>query len=393
MAVEISYVLMTPYTVMKSRTGGILARLLSRTDLELIGARILTFDDELCRHYARLIETTVAKRDPAAGKILAQYILDNFPPSDGKNERAVFLLFKGEDACRKLFSVVGNFVRQDNHKVCIGETIRDTYADYVIDKNTGEVKYFEPAVLTAPTFEDSVEKLRMFAEFMARTPNVAENIIGAHPDDERTLVIIKPDNWRHPSTKPGGIVDMISRTGLRIVALKLFQMSVSEALEFYGPVKCALREKLAPIIGGKARDILEKEFHLVLPKDIDARLTEDVGIPYADDQFAQIIEFMSGTRPENCPAFELNDKGKVKCLVMIYEGKNAVEKIRQVLGPTDPTKAPGGTVRRDFGSSIMINTAHASDSVESARREMNIVKIDKNGIVNIINDYLKQIPT
>ena len=60
----------------------------------------------------------------------------------------------------------------------------------------------------------------------------------------RTLVIIKPDNWRYPSSRPGNIIDMLSRTGLRIVGCKLYRMSVEEALEFYGPVKNALREKL-----------------------------------------------------------------------------------------------------------------------------------------------------
>jgi nucleoside diphosphate kinase len=55
-----------------------------------------------------------------------------------------------------------------------------------------------------------------------------------------------------------------------------------------------------------------------------------------------------------------------------------VRKIRDVLGPTDPSKAPPGSIRREFGQTVMINAAHASDSVESAQREMPIVKIDEN---------------
>ncbi|MBN2641933.1 MAG: hypothetical protein JXR78_09780 [Victivallales bacterium] len=389
MGVELSYILMTPYTVMKSRTGGILSRLLSRTDLELVGARIISFDEELCQQYATSIEKTVAKRDSRDGAVLADYIRENFAPFDGKNERAVLLLFRGENACEKLFSVVGNFVRSDSKKsFACGETIRDTYADYVIDKTTGQVKYFEPAVLTPPSREDADCKLKMFSEYMDRTSNIVENVIGSSEKDERTLVIIKPDNWRHPSTKPGGIVDMISRTGLKIVGCKLFRMSVAEALEFYAPVKNALREKVAPAIGRKARELIEKEFNIILHEKNDDKLTELAGYSYADDQFSQIIEFMSGVRPENCPAFELNDKGKAKCLVLIYQGIDAINKIRQVLGPTDPTKAPGGTVRRDFGSNIMINTAHASDSKENVEREMNIVKINRNSISDIIKEYL-----
>jgi hypothetical protein len=41
------------------------------------------------------------------------------------------------------------------------------------------------------------------------------------------------------------------------------------------------------------------------------------------------------------------------------KGVDAVRKIREVLGPTDPSKAPPGTIRREFGSTIMVNAAHA----------------------------------
>jgi nucleoside diphosphate kinase len=75
-------------------------------------------------------------------------------------------------------------------------------------------------------------------------------------------------------------------------------------------------------------------------------------------------------------------------MVLVYEGEKAVDKIREVLGPTDPTKAPAGTVRREFGSNVMVNTAHASDSPENAKREMGIIKIDSNGVHKIINSFL-----
>ena len=58
---------------------------------------------------------------------------------------------------------------------------------------------------------------------------------------------------------------------------------------------------------------------------------------------------------------------------MVYEGPEAVRKCRDVLGPTDPRKAPPGTVRREFGASILVNAGHASDSQESYRREVAIV--------------------
>jgi nucleoside diphosphate kinase len=61
-----------------------------------------------------------------------------------------------------------------------------------------------------------------------------------------------------------------------------------------------------------------------------------------------------------------------------------VAKIRDVLGPTDPSKAPAGSIRREFGSNIMVNAAHASDSAENARREMRIVNVGDNGFKRIV---------
>ena len=81
---------------------------------------------------------------------------------------------------------------------------------------------------------------------------------------------------------------------------------------------------------------------------------------------------------------------QAKCLVLIYEGPDAISKIRSVLGPTDPSKAPGGTVRRDFGSNIMVNTAHASDSPESVEREMKIIRIQQNSLSARIYEFLAE---
>ena len=51
-------------------------------------------------------------------------------------------------------------------------------------------------------------------------------------------------------------------------------------------------------------------------------------------------------------------------------GENAVERVRELLGPTDSTKAPKGTIRGDFGRTMMKNIAHASDSRENAELEL-----------------------
>ena len=393
MAIEVSYVIITPYTLLKSRTGGIVARLMSRTDLEFIGAQVLAFTPEFAQAYAGNLEE-MKKNTPFAntGKILAEYVKDNFVPrEDGKVERSMILLFKGEDACAKLSSIVGRLTSHDDTIVDRGETLRDTYADFVEDKdNPGKLRYFEPAVLTPPDMNEAIPKLELFRKFAAESNNIIDNSVGSSPEDERTLVIIKPDNWRYPSSRPGNIIDMLSRTGLRIVGCKVHRMSIDDALEFYGPVQGALRSKLAPKIGAKAKDMLEENFGVTLADDAVDHLTQAVGIPFADDQFSQIIEFMSGRRPEGTtPEERKAQNSQAKCLVLIYEGPNAISKIRDVLGPTDPSKAPGGTVRHDYGRDVMVNTAHASDSAASVEREMRIIRINQNSMSERIAEFLE----
>ena len=68
-------------------------------------------------------------------------------------------------------------------------------------------------------------------------------------------------------------------------------------------------------------------------------------------------------------------------------GVDAVRKIREVLGPTDPSKAPPGSIRREYGSTIMVNAAHASDAPENAEREMKIVQIEENNFKPLIEAH------
>ena len=391
MAEELSYILITPYTILKSRTGGVIARLLSRTDIELVAAQMIAPTQDLADKYAEGLKETVGTRNPEAAELFYEYVERTFSPTGERRHRVMMLIFKGEDACKKLFAIAGDIhsdTRSSSERIT-GESIRDTYADLVIGATTGKVRYFEPAVLAPPSLDRALPRLKMFAEFASKESNLVENVKYEDPSKiERTLVIIKPDNWRYPSSKPGNIIDMFSRTGLRIIGCKVYQMSVAEALEFYGPVKDVLREKLSAKIGEKAADILEDELEVVIDDENITVLTESIGKAFADDQFSRIVEFMSGVKREDCSESQLDDPGKVKCMVLVYEGENAVNRIREVLGPTDPTKAPGGTIRREFGQDVMVNTAHASDSPENAEREMGIVKIQKNMLSGVINDFL-----
>ena len=84
---------------------------------------------------------------------------------------------------------------------------------------------------------------------------------------------------------------------------------------------------------------------------------------------------MSGRAPSECDETLIHQPGTEKCIALVYEGHEAIRKIRDVLGPTDPSKAPPGSIRREFGSTIMVNAAHASDSTDNARREMGIVRM------------------
>ena len=388
---ELSYILITPYTILKSRTGGVIARLLSRTDIELVGAQIIAPTQELATEYAEGLKETVGKRNQKFAELFHEYVMKTFSPSEGRRHRVMMLIFKGENAAKKLFSIAGEITTDasSDQKRITGETIRDTYSDLVIGKTSGRVRYFEPAVLTPPNFECAFKRLKMFADFAAQENNIVENMEYEHPENiERTLVIIKPDNWRYPSSKPGNIIDMFSRTGLRIIGCKVHRMSVAQALKFYGPVKQVLHDKLAGKIGDKAADILENQLEISLDESHRKFLRNTVGTVFAENQFDSIIEFMSGLKPGDCPDENLKQPGLVKSMVLIYEGVDAVSKIRNVLGPTDPTKAPGGTIRREFGQDIMVNTAHASDSTENAVREMGIVEINNNNIAETIHKFL-----
>ena len=57
-------------------------------------------------------------------------------------------------------------------------------------------------------------------------------------------------------------------------------------------------------------------------------------------------------------------------VAMILEGENVIDSVRELLGPTDSTQAPAGTIRGDYGETVMINVVHASDSPEAAEAEI-----------------------
>ena len=129
---------------------------------------------------------------------------------------------------------------------------------------------------------------------------------------ERTLIVIKPDGVRRCLI--GEILSRFERKGFKIVELKMFKMSREKAEEFYS---------------------IHKGKHF----------------------FNELIDFITS--------------GPIVAAVL--EGRNAIEVVRLMIGLTDSSKALPGTIRGDFGLEVTANLIHASDSLESYRREYKVI--------------------
>jgi nucleoside diphosphate kinase len=352
---QLGYVMVTPYSMRKSRTGGIVGRLISRTGLDLVGGRMFAPGGELTKRYADTIVTESDPRHRATQQLIRQYVLKNFTAeNNGQHARVLFLVFRGPGAVERIREVVGHIV----HERTSGETIRDTFGDYITD-DSGKVIYFEPGVVTE--FEPgAVERdLKLWARYSDSDGGIVEAAVSYPPGTpvEKTLVLIKPDNFRFPNLRPGGVIEVFSRTGLSIIGFKVHQMSVAQAEEFYGPVLPVLEKKLGSNSGR--------------------------------ENWESIIEFMAGKKPSECRPEERDAPGTEKSIAIVYQGVDAVRKIRDVLGPTDPAKAPPGSIRKEFGQTIMVNAAHASDSIENAKREMRIIRIEENNFKPLIENFYR----
>jgi nucleoside diphosphate kinase len=383
---QLAYVIVTPYTLYKSRTGGILARLITRTGLELVGARMFAPSAELVQKYSDLIVSSDDPQDRPVQELIRDYIRQNLAPDakTGRRRRVMVLLFRGDDAVRKVRSVIGNISAERR----VGETIRDTYGDIVLDE-ANQVRYFEPAVLAAPTVQEAGSKIKLWAQYSDSDGGLVDQTLSYQPDEkpQRTLVLIKPENFRFPTGRPGNMIDFFSRTGLYIIGIKVHRMSVAQALEFYGPVRDVLRTKLKDLVASRSRAILEKELGFKLSATEEQKLGDLLGPLYGENQFENIVRFMSGRAPSETDKTQWSEPGTEKCIAIVYEGIEAVRKIRDILGPTDPSKAPPGTLRREFGQTIMVNAAHASDSPENAQREIGIVNFAENNFKGLIEEF------
>ncbi|MFA5689394.1 MAG: nucleoside-diphosphate kinase [Kiritimatiellales bacterium] len=384
MAKELGFVMITPHSIRKSRTGGIIGRFSRIEGLDLVAARMFGPGHDLVNRFAEQLRT-MKDIAPDRRDTLADYVLRAFAPDteSGRPRRVMLLLYEGENTIEKIYRAAGGLADAQES----ADTVRGTYGDFVRGPD-GNLVYFEPAVLIAPTTNAAKQMLALWQEHAETDGGIINNAHSlANVDAQRTLVIIKPDNFRFPSSRPGNIIDLFSHSGLRIIGAQVHRMSMAEAKEFYGPVQSVLREKLCGHTTDKACLALEKEFGFVMPADVRNALSGTLG-PYCGDyQFYEIMRFMTGKWLPDVPEDEMNSAGTVRCFILIYAGDNAVNKIRTILGPTDPRKAQPGSVRKEYGSDIMVNAAHASDSPENARREMGILKPERNGLKKWIDAY------
>src|SRR4051812_2764975 len=253
---QLAYAIVPPYSMRKSRTGGIVSRLISRTGLDLVGGRMFAPGEELVRRYTEGIVTSQDPRHRATQELLRDYVQKNFTGErDNQRPRVLLLVFRGPDAIDKIRHVVGHIV----HERTSGETIRDTYGDYITDES-GKVTYFEPGVLAAFGSESVEQGLKLWAEFSDSDGGILDQVVTfPNPQNvEKTLVLIKPDNFKFPNLRPGGVIEVFSRTGLYIVGFKVHRMSVAQAKEFYGPVLPVLEVKLAAEKGTNTWEDIER---------------------------------------------------------------------------------------------------------------------------------------
>ena len=368
---ELAYAMVTPYSLLKSRTGGIIGRLLSQANLEFVGARMYAPSDDFVDRFSRSKELENLSLE--AKERLKQYIYENLRAANpfGISNRVIVLLFEGEDAVRVLGEdVIGELSAEPK-----GDTVRGTFGDYVV-YGDGELKYFEPSVLCATTREAAMAQLRTLADFADSDGGIVEEAIKLPPNEkpETTLVLLKPDLFVRRSSRAGNIIDMFSKTGLYIVGADLIHISVAEAERFYGPLRQDFVERLKPALVARIESIVADKLDFEVSEEVFCQMGDLLKEYNAEREFNRIIEYMtgidrSGMKGEGEKALP----GCTTCLALLYTGVDAVSKIRERLGSTDPLRALPGTVRSDYGLDLMKNGAHASDSLESADRERKIL--------------------
>ncbi len=391
---ELTYALITPYSLLKSRTGGIISRLLSLSDLELVGARMYTPSDKFLDEYIKTIETQ--KMKTVWKNAMIDYV-NNMLRKNNKlsmANRAMLLLFEGKNAV----DVLHNNVIGSASDPLRGNTIRGTYGDS-IRSSDGKVEYFEPAVLTSADKAANINQLKLFAKYSLSDGGILEKAVKfpKNKKPETSLIILKPFEKHDPRT--GNIIDMISRTGFYMVGVKLLDLSTKQAEEFYGPVKdffsSSFDDKFKPKLVENLRASLDqKDFSFELTDEIMNKMADQMKKPTVEGEFGNILQYMTGRTPSAFAETKKTIDGKQTiCIAILYQGINTIKTIRELLGATDPKKAKYSSIRRFYGLDILRNAVHASDSPASVIRERKIIGFNKekktSDINQIISRYIK----
>ena len=383
---ELTYVVITPYSLIKSRTGNIVARLMSFSGCDLVGVRMMRPSDEFVDEYIKRVKSLSI--DPKVGKALVDYIDQNLRRENilGQANRCLFLLFEGENAVEQIYNVVGKLTTEAESEAIRG-TIRGTYCDYITTSD-GTVRYFEPAVLVPTHLEYARNNLELFSQLGFNDSGIYEECA----EGETTMVILKPDNFFKHSVRPGNMIDMFAKTGLRIVGARMIRMSAAQGEQFYGFLRDMFRRRLKNRIAEKIREGIEGLFGFEITTEQYDAMASIITEKNAVYEFSQIVKYMTGVDPSTVLPEDRNKPGKHPALALLYRGYSAVGKIRERLGESDPSKAAAGTIRSDFGQNILQNAAHASDSVQRAIHERKIIGLYDNAgndCAQIIMDWLE----
>ncbi|HUH65427.1 MAG TPA: nucleoside-diphosphate kinase [Syntrophales bacterium] len=385
MARELTYVVITPYSLMKSRTGNIISRLMSFSGCDLVGVRMMRPSDEFVDEYMHRVKSLGI--EPRIETALVDYIDQNLRHENihRQTNRCLFLLFAGENAVDQVYDVVGKLTTETETEARRG-TIRGTFSDFITNED-GTVRYFEPAVLVPTNLDYARNNLELFAELGFNDSGIYEECASG----ETTLVILKPDNFFRHSVRTGNMIDMFSKTGLRIVGARMVRMSAAQGEAFYGFLRDTFKRKLKKQISEKIRGRASVLFGFDISDEEYNAMAQVINEKNAQHEFSQIVKYLTGSDPQTVSAEDRDRPGTHPSLALLYRGFSAVGKIRGRLGEADPAKAAEGTIRSDFGQSVVQNAAHASDSVQRAVYERKIIGLFDNAgddCKRIINEWL-----
>ena len=122
MSKELAFVMINPYSLAKSRTGGVIARIIGRTPLDFVAARMFGPGKQLIQEFADVVRASYADDDPEVGALLSDYILRAYGPNpaDGRPRRVMLLLFEGDHAVDRVAEITG--LLKKTHHDCVHDS-------------------------------------------------------------------------------------------------------------------------------------------------------------------------------------------------------------------------------------------------------------------------------